>query len=118
MKAILGLVALLAAPATIATPADAAPRAARCLLTSTGIVPYRGPCLFEARRGGSFTVSRSRRRPFRGPIVAISVEVTSPGVGEAYGLSSEGENASWGTVRRSRSDAACWEAEEFAICAY
>ena len=46
---------------TIAVAAQAGPRSARCVIDSSG-ARWEGPCLFEAERGGSFTVTPARGR--------------------------------------------------------
>ena len=113
-----GAIALTAAIAFAIGTANAKPRAARCVVTSAGTPTWRGPCLFEAERGGSFTITRPGGAAFGGTITAISLGIVSPGVGEVRGLTRDGINSRWGEARRSPRDRACWQGEEFSVCVY
>lgn len=106
-----------AAAALAAAPAEARQRAARCVVEAPQTVPYRGPCLFEAERGGSFTIDPPRGRLFVGDVTTISVAVTGRGVAEVRGLVG-GINSRWGRAIRSSRDAACWIGSDFRVCAY
>jgi hypothetical protein len=50
--------------------------------------------------------------------VLVSVTMIGDGTAEVRGLNDKGINSRWGTVRRSRSDRACWVGDGFKICAY
>jgi hypothetical protein len=95
--------------------AEAKPRAATCAIKSNGNADYRGPCAFEAERGGSFTIAPSGKRRFPG-VTSISLHVVEPGLAEVRGLTRDGINSRWGEARRSRRDRACWQGSDFSIC--
>jgi len=97
--------------------AEAKPRAATCAIKSNGNADYRGPCTFDAERGGSFTVAPAGKRRFPG-VASISLHVVEPGLGEVRGLTRDGINSRWGEARRSRRDRACWQGSDFSICVY
>ena len=105
-----------AALAFLATPAEAA-RTARCVVQEAGSAAWRGPCRFIPDGGGSFYIS-PLRGTFRGGIDPISVTITSPGVAQVFGNTSDGVNSRWGEARRSRRDPACWVGEDFSVCVY
>ncbi|MDB5690981.1 MAG: hypothetical protein JWO81_44 [Alphaproteobacteria bacterium] len=113
MKRALLLFAMLALPAA----AHARPRIARCVI-ATEEAPYRGPCRFVPDRGASFGLEPVRGRRFFGEIGSISVAVIKPGEAEVSGLTGAGINSRWGSARRSRRDPACWEGQDFSVCAY
>lgn len=107
----IGLIALIAAPAA------AKPRGARCVISGEGSAVWRGPCIFDAERNGSFSISPSRGS-FSGGIGEISVSIVRPGVAEVRGLTADGINSRWGEARRSRRDPACWVSSDFSVCVY
>ncbi|MGZ8346432.1 MAG: hypothetical protein ACXWUP_04885 [Allosphingosinicella sp.] len=108
----------LGAPPWPGTPAAAKPRPARCVIEATGIPTWRGPCVFEAERGGSFTITPPEGQSFANGVGAISLGIVSPGVGEVRGLTSDGINSRWGEARRSTRDRACWAGSDFSLCVY
>jgi hypothetical protein len=101
----------------VASPADAQ-RPARCVIQSDGSATYRGPCLFRAERGGTFTVEPPRGRTFPGGVTSVTVAVIGRGVADVRGLTRGGINSRWGEAIRSQSDGACWQGDDFRICAY
>jgi hypothetical protein len=101
----------------LASAAHARPRTARCAI-STEEAPYRGPCRFLPSGGGSFALEPVRGHRFFGEITGISVEMTGRGEAEVRGLTTSGVNSRWGAARRSRRDPACWEGQDFSVCAY
>ena len=116
MKKYMLLLAPLAA-ALPALPAEAAPRIARCVISAVGASTWRGPCWFEAGRGGSFDVA-PQRGSFGGGVGSISVFIVRPGLAEVRGLTNRGINSRWGEARRSQRDRACWVGEDFSVCVY
>ena len=111
--------ALAALPlAILASAAAAVEREARCVITSRGEAPWRGPCLFSSGRRGSFTISGVNG----GDVAGMSdflLEVTSPGVGRAtYMMRGLGRHEDGGILRRSRRDRACWVGRNYSICVY
>jgi hypothetical protein len=97
--------------------AEASERAARCVVEGRQTSPYDGPCLFQASRGGSFTIDPPRGRTFIGDVTTISVGITGRGVAEVRGLVG-GVNSRWGRAVRSTRQPACWVGEDFRVCAY
>lgn len=110
---------LLAAAATVSAPlpAEAASKAARCMVVSGGATKFNGRCRFTSGRGGSFTLSRSRGALY-GSIMSVSVTVLSRGGAEVRGLTRAGNNSRWGRAHRSKRDPACWIGSDFRICAW
>jgi hypothetical protein len=117
MKTI-ALIAAGTALACLAAVAHGKPRAARCAVSGGAGSSYKGPCLFEAEKGGSFTVTPAGRRTFTGDVTSVSVFLVSPGRAEVRGLTTGGINSRWGEARRSRRDPACWEGSDFRVCVY
>ncbi len=108
---------IVVALALAANAAFAAPRAARCVVGSSGSASWNGPCQFFAERGGSFTITPARG-DFPDGIGSISLSIIAPGRGEVRGLTSDGINSRWGPATRSTRDRACWIGEDFRICVY
>ena len=111
------LVLLALAMAALSSAAHTRPKSARCVI-STEEAPYSGPCRFIPEAGGSFVLEPVRGRRFFGEITSISVEMVGRGEAEVRGLTTSGINSRWGAARRSRRDPACWEGQDFSICAY
>ena len=111
------LVLLGLAMLALSSVAQARPRIARCAI-ATEEAPYRGPCRFIPEAGGSFALEPVRGRRFFGEIASISVEMVGRGEAEVRGLTTSGINSRWGPARRSRRDPACWEGQDFSVCAY
>ena len=66
--------------AGIATsPAKAQNREARCVVSTEGFRPYRGPCRFLPEGAGSFTVT-PLRGTFPGEVTGISLTIGERGV--------------------------------------
>jgi hypothetical protein len=102
----------------LAADPAAAQRPARCVIQSEGSATYRGPCLFRAERGGTFTVMPPRGRAFPGGVTSVTVAVIGRGVADVRGLTRGGINSRWGEAIRSQSDGACWQGNGFRVCAY
>jgi len=101
-----------------AAPAQARERLARCVVESPQTLPYRGPCLFDASRDGSFMIAPPRGRRFVGDVTGISLDMVRRGIGEVRGVTTAGINSRWGRAARSRRDPACWIGPDFRVCAY
>lgn len=112
----LGLL-LLTAAATAALPEPAPARTARCVIV-TNDATYRGPCVFNPDRGGSFSVSKPGGGPILPNITDVSVFILAPGRADVRGLTTDGINSRWGSATRSATDRACWVGSDFRICAY
>lgn len=107
---------LLLIALAVAQPA-AEPREARCLIEQAGEAPWRGPCLFHSEQG-SFALLPAPGGSFASGVAQVSVYLTGRGVAEVRGLTPVGINSRWGEARRSTRRPACWEREDFRICAW
>ncbi|WP_439575179.1 hypothetical protein [Phreatobacter sp.] len=111
------LAAVLAVPALVG---PAAARDAGCRIEQAGRVVLDRTCDFQPEgRDGSFTLSARGGADtplFRG-VSVVSVMVIEPGVADVRGLTTGGINSRWGTARRSGRDGACWQGDDFRICA-
>lgn len=100
------------------TPALA--RDAGCRIEQAGRVVLDRTCDFQPEgRDGSFTLSARGGADvplFRG-VSVVSVMIIEPGLAEVRGLTTSGINSRWGTARRSDRDRACWQGDDFRICA-
>src|SRR5688500_13792052 len=90
----------LTAAIAFAAAAEAKPRPARCVIAAAGAPRWAGPCNFDARAGGSFTVTPSRGR-FAEGTTSLSLDIVRPGQGEVRGMTALGINSRWGPARRS-----------------
>lgn len=109
----------LACLALIALAAPAASREVRCRIEQGGRVVMERPCDFQAEgRDGSFSLSSLTGRPLFGGISVVTISVIEPGLAEVRGLTQNGINSRWGTARRSQRDGACWQGDDFRVCAY
>lgn len=109
--ALIGLAALAAAPALA--------RDVGCRIEQGGRVVMDRPCDFQADgRDGSFSLSSRDGRPLFGGISVVSLSVIEPGMAEVRGLTLNGINSRWGVARRSQRDGACWQGDDFRICAW
>jgi hypothetical protein len=97
--------------------AEAKPRPARCVIDAAGAPRWTGPCSFDARPGGSFTVTPARGR-FGNGTTSLSLDIIRPGLAEVRGLTAQGINSRWGPARRSPRDRACWIGTDFSLCVY
>lgn len=95
-------------------------RDAGCRIEQAGRVVLDRTCDFAPDgRDGSFTLSPrgGGQGMLFGSIQMVSVSVIEPGLAEVRGLTRDGINSRWGTARRSQRDGACWQGEDFSICA-
>lgn len=108
------LITLLTA-ALLSSQALAADRVVKCQVNT-----YKGSCVFSPDMPkGSFSLANpDKDKPLNEGITLISVTVTEPGVAEVSGLTAEGINSRWGEAKRSSKDKACWEGEDFKVCAW
>lgn len=95
-------------------------RDAGCRIEQAGRVVLDRTCDFQAEgRDGSFSLTPRGGGPgalFAG-ISTVTLMVISPGLVEVRGLTRDGINSRWGTARRSARDGACWQGDDFRICA-
>ncbi|MEM7155238.1 MAG: hypothetical protein AAF799_20485 [Myxococcota bacterium] len=100
-----------------AAPAPTGGGNARCLVTS-GSESYDGRCTFKPDGGtGSFSITPVGEPDFFGAN-PLMVSIAEPGVAEVRGLTKDGISSRWGEAKRSATDRACWDGDDFSICAY
>jgi hypothetical protein len=109
---------LFAALALMTLTAPALARDAGCRIEQAGRVVLDRTCDFQAEgRDGSFSLSaRDGGNLFPG-ISVVTLSVIESGLAEVRGLTRDGINSRWGTARRSGRDGACWQGDDFRICA-
>jgi hypothetical protein len=110
---------VLALSAVGAVLAEGKTRLADCRIESERKVVVNGKCRFTPDEGGSFTLEHAdpKRTIFFSEIMSVTVSVISPGVAEVRGLTRQGINSRWGEAKRSAQDRACWQGDDFKICA-
>lgn len=79
---------------------------------------YRGPCMFEPRGKGSFSVTREDGSAFYDDVAEIIVFVFDEGLADVRAKHLSGDNDRWGEAKRSETYPACWIGDEFSVCAY
>lgn len=115
VRAVVPGLAALCLASTAATARDAG-----CRIEQAGRVVLDRTCDFQPDgRDGSFSLSPrgGAQGSLFGSISTVSVSVIEPGLAEVRGLTRDGINSRWGTARRSQRDGACWEGEDFRVCA-
>lgn len=109
---------LLASAALAAMAVPALARDAGCRIEQAGRVVLDRTCDFQPDgRDGSFSLSARDGGSLFPGISIVSVSMIEPGLAEVRGLTRDGINARWGTARRSARDGACWQGDDFRICA-
>ena len=109
----------LALSAITVSAGRAGERFVRCRIESGGQVAFSGRCRFFGEADGSFSLEKANRyEPLFGDILDVSVSIVSPDVAEVSGLTSRANASRWGEARRSVKDRACWDGEDFQVCAY
>jgi len=101
----------------LAQSAVAADRVVKCEINSENNQVYKGKCKFMPESGGSFSLSNLTDKPLFGETLVVSVYVVEKGIAEVRGLTKSGINSRWGEAKRSQKDKACWDGEDFRICA-
>lgn len=105
--------------AFFSNPAIAADRIVKCRIDSSGEPGYRGSCLFVPDTKGSFSLENpNKNQLLTRTVSSVSVTIVKKGVAEVRGLTTDGINARWGIARRSARDKACWQGEDFTVCAW
>lgn len=106
---------MLIASLLISSQAIAADRVIKCQINT-----YKGSCLFSPDTPkGSFSLANpNKNKPLTEAITIVSVTIIEPGFAEVSGLTTEGINSRWGEAKRSSKDKACWEGEDFTVCAW
>jgi len=109
------LIAALTASLLISSQAIAADRVVKCQVNT-----YKGSCLFSPDTPkGSFSLTNpDKNKPLIDNIGVVNVTIVEPGVAEVSGLTTEGSNSRWGEAKRSSKEKACWEGEDFKVCAW
>jgi len=105
--------------AFIGSQSIAADRKVKCQIDSNGEPTYKGSCLFLPDTKGSFSLANpAKGKLLTGTISMVSVTVIEKGVAEVRGLTTDGVNSRWGEAKRSLKDKACWQGEDFKVCAW
>ncbi len=109
------LPAMLVAMLLINHQANAKDRVVKCQVSE-----YQGSCLFTPDTpNGSFSLSNSDpNKPLTETINTVTVTIIEKGLAEVSGLTADGINSRWGEAKRSTKDKACWEGEDFKVCAW
>lgn len=121
MKLILTVAVLAVLSASVAF---AKARIVDCAITAlpSNEVQFKGKCSFMPDVGGSFTLmDAAGRDKFYGTVGMVSVTLTGKETAEVSGLvldNGGGHNSRWGAAKRSRVDRACWDGDDFRICAW
>lgn len=116
---LIGIFAAALATMTSAAAAQdtAAPKTARCVITSGG-GNYTGPCQFSADATGSFVLTRADNAVFWGEVVSLGVYIGDPGTASLVIATSDGTSHASGALKRQDADKACWAGDAITICAY
>lgn len=116
---------LLAAVAVATAPAALAKgKVADCVIAALpgDEVQFQGKCKFVPEGGGSFTLmDAAGGNTLYGAVSMVSVYLTGKDTAEVSGLvldESGGHNTRWGSAKRSDLDGACWEGDDFRVCAW
>lgn len=121
MKLITALTAIAILSASVAI---AAGRTVDCSISTLpgNEVQFKGKCNFVPEAGGSFTLmDAAGRDKLYDNVGMVSVYVTGKDTAEVSGLvldNSGGHNSRWGSAKRSRLDRACWDGDDFRVCAW
>ncbi len=108
---------ILTFAAALALPIAGLAKPARCVIQS-GTAKYVGPCQFHAEKGGSFSLDPVKPKTHFWGATVLTIAMRGDGSAEVRGLTDDGINSMWGSVRRSRKDPACWVGLDLKICAY
>lgn len=107
------------------TAAFSKAKVVECAITSlpSNEVKFKGKCRFLPEAGGSFTLMDANGKDeFYDAIGMVSVNLTGKITAEVSGLVLDegggGHNSRWGEAKRSQRDAACWDGEDFRVCAW
>jgi hypothetical protein len=93
-------------------------RVAQCRVETAGKIEMNGPCRFKSEAGGSFTLENiDPAKPLFGQTLTVSVSIVAPETADVRGLTAQGINSRWGAARHSTRDPACWENNDFMVCA-
>lgn len=99
--------------------ADADSKTAECKIKShPADTEFKGECEFIPSGGGSFSVVRSSGEAFVDGITEFVLELDTKTVAGFSARSADGELNYLGSAERSTVDAACWDAENYTVCAY
>lgn len=110
------VISLLIVGAMVQT-SSAMDKVARCEISTSGKVTFKGNCLFSAEQDGSFSLWNIQKdKELIEGVSIISVSIIDKGVADVRGLTSDGINSRWGEAKRSQKDKACWQGSGFKIC--
>lgn len=116
MKPLIAVLSILLLTGNAAMAAD---RIVKCQIDSGNQTVYEGKCVFIPDRKGSFALANpEKNKPLTDTVTIVSVSIIEKGVAEVRGLTSDGINSRWGEAKRSVKDKACWQGEDFKVCAW
>jgi hypothetical protein len=93
-------------------------RVVRCRVESQGEVKVSGRCRFTTEVGGSSAIANvNPNESLFGEISMISVTIVATDEAEVRGLTRSGVISRRGEARRSTRERACWDGDDFRICA-
>jgi len=113
------LIVILASLLLLSSQSIAAYRITKCQIESNGEATYKGTCLFLPDTKGSFSLENPiKNKPLTNDVIMVSVTLVEKGIAEVQGLTVDGINSRWGEAKRSLKDKACWEGDDFKVCAW
>ncbi len=115
------LFAVAALALFVGTPSEvqARERVVRCRIESAGKIEVDGRCFFDAVEDGSFHLGNvDSSKPLFDEVLLLNVVIVARDVAQVRGLTNAGINSLWGEAHRSVRDRACWDGDDFRICAY
>jgi hypothetical protein len=99
--------------------ADADSKTAECKIKShPADTEFKGECEFIPSGGGSFSVVRSSGEAFVDGITEFVLQLDTKTIAGFSARSDDGELNYLGSAEKSTVDAACWDAENYTVCAY
>jgi hypothetical protein len=94
-------------------------RPAQCEITEIDRGSYKGPCDFQATKGGSFSISFPEKAGDYLNVSFLNVEIVRPGFAYLSGaVWGRGMEDAFGTLSREKSKPACWSGEWGRVCVY
>ncbi len=81
---------------------------------------YNGSCLFlpDTPKGSFSLTNPDKNKRLTDTISMVNVTIIEKGIAEVSGLTKDGINSRWGEAKRSSTDKACWEGQDFKVCAW
>jgi hypothetical protein len=108
----------------ISTSVTAKDRLVDCAISQlpSNKIEYQGKCAFSSEKGGTFYLSSPDGKSILyNHIGSVTVFIVDKDTAEVSGLVMDkvgGHNSRWGEATRSKSDKACWDGQDFRVCAW